>query len=359
MTRTLALLALVLAAAPLSAQASVSAAPADSAAAAPVADSAAAVAPAAAGPARAPEILEAERLMVATRNAEAREVMTRFVAAHPQDAEGHLALARAYGREAKLKDAIAHIRQATELQPDTARYWMELATAYGALAGQGFILFRPFRTRKARGFLRRAVEAEPDRIEARMALYQYELFTPPLYGGSRKRAKEILAWVRERNDYHGGIGQALWHLTAEQRTQGRAELEKVMAAYPDSLAPYSMVGGLHREKKEWTEAFALLDRFRARHPDNLMLRFEYAATARLSGERVPEAIRMLTPYLSHEPGLNEPSLAAAHYELGKLYEKNEQDDQARAQYTAALKADTAFTPARTALRVLDRAAEKS
>ena len=288
----------------------------------------------------------------------ALKVLRPYAASNPRDYEAALRLGQAYAGTGDIKAAVAEMERAVEMHP-TPRYWMELAGAYGARAGGGFAGWRPFRTRQARRALRRAVAADSTSVEARMALFQFDAFTPPLYGGNRRRAREQMQAIQRRSEYYGGLSQALFHASAAQHTAAERQLKTMVSTYPDSAAAYGMLTGLYRERKRWGDALDLLDRLRRERPDLRTVLFDIGLTARLAGEteHYDRGVRALRQYLSYTPEWNEPPHAAARFELGKIFEKQGRKDMARAEYNESLRLDPDFPQAKAALRILDRQAQ--
>jgi tetratricopeptide (TPR) repeat protein len=73
------------------------------------------------------------------------------------------------------------------------------------------------------------------------------------------------------------------------------------------------------------------------NPDSMAVQFQIGRLAALSGKDLDRGEAMLKAYLKYTPKEDEPSIAAAHYRLGGVYEKQGKKDLARQHYAIALK----------------------
>jgi predicted Zn-dependent protease len=85
------------------------------------------------------------------------------------------------------------------------------------------------------------------------------------------------------------------------------------------------------------QAFAEADAALKLDPGYMPAWFRIGQTAALSGGNLPRGEEALKKYLTSRPADSEPSLAAAYYYLGSVYEKMEKRTEARAAYASALR----------------------
>jgi tetratricopeptide (TPR) repeat protein len=296
-----------------------------------------------------------EALVKASRFAEARRVLAPYARSHPRDAAAAMWMGRAYMGEDSTDQAVEWLEKATSLG-NSAQAWMSLAQAYGAEANEGNLFTQPFTARKARHALEMAAAAEPRNVVPRFALLQFHAGTPWLYGGSRSAAQEQQKALARMSPYFGGLGSAILQAT-DNDTQGAIRtLAGVTRQYPDSATAVSMLAGMYRQRRDWTNAWKALDDFRRAHPADRRVLFDVGVTARASAQRLDDGERAFLAYAQGPIPENSPPAAAAHYELGQLYEQKGRKDLARAQYQEALRLDPQLVPARGALKALDKPA---
>ncbi len=99
--------------------------------------------------------------------------------------------------------------------PRSARAHYQLGVAYGKLAQKASMFRQPSLARHTRGEFERAVQLDPNDLEARFALVQYYTIAPAFLGGSRQKALQQAEAIRER-DAHAGH-QALEFVTSRSR----------------------------------------------------------------------------------------------------------------------------------------------
>jgi tetratricopeptide (TPR) repeat protein len=297
-------------------------------------------------------VAAAEALVRQSRYTEARRLLAPYARSHPRDGAAALWLGRAYVGEDSTDQAVEWLEKATALN-GTAAAWLSLAHAYGAQASESNLFVQPFITRKARRALESAVAAEPRNVIARLALFQFNLGTPWLYGGSKSDAEAQARDLARMSPYYGGIASAVMTVTGGDMQGGVRTLTALARQYPDSAGPVSMMGGLYRQKQDWTNAWRVVDEFRRRSPANKRILFDVGMTARASSMRLGEGERAFLDYLAGPIPEGFPPASATRYELGQLYEQQGRKDLARAQYQESLRLDPHWLPARTALKALD------
>ncbi|MDB4952420.1 MAG: Tetratricopeptide repeat-containing protein [Gemmatimonadetes bacterium] len=295
---------------------------------------------------------QAAALMRQGRYADARRMLAPYARAHPRDAGAALWLGRAYVAMDSTDQAVEWLQRSVSLR-GTAEAHLALARAYGAQASEANLFAQPFVSRKARAAMEAAVAAEPRNPTPRFALLQFDLGTPWLYGGSRGDAEEQARGLARISPYWGALGAAVVAANSGDMSGAERTLAAAARQYPDSAIPVSMLAGVHRQKRQWDRAWAALDDFTRRHPQDRHLLLDVGATARASGKRLEDGERAFLAYVSAPVPDGSPPAAAARFELGQLYEQKGRKDLARAQYTQVLAMDPGFLPARTALRALD------
>lgn len=253
----------------------------------------------------------------------------------------------------KWNDAARAFERAVDVNDRNAvnHYW--LGRTYALQVLDANLLRQASLARKTRAHFERAVELDPENLDARTGLMQYYLRAPGIVGGSVDKARAQVAEVRRRNPYRGGMLAA----TVERRTKSYAaavaEYERLIAQYPDSAPPYSSLASTYGDQKMWPEAFRAIDRFLAAQPNEILAQYAIGRAAAESGQQLERGEQALRRYIaSATPGVGEPSIATAHLRLGTLHERAGQTEKARAEYETALRLEPTLQPAREALAKL-------
>ena len=263
-------------------------------------------------------------------------------------AQGCLAMA-----DDRFKDAERLFERLVDADGSSATYHLYLGRAYGAQAQRANVLRQASLARKTKGEFDRAVQLDPENLDAREGLVQYYSQAPGIVGGSMDKAAEQVAEIRKRNAYRGGFLAASLAARRKDNAGTVREMQQLVAQYPDSAAPHSQLVLLLSQQRQWDEAFRAADRWLAAHPGSMTAQYSIGRTAAESGLQLDRGEQALRRYLGgYAPKPNEPSLAAAHWRLGMIHEKRGQRDAARGEYQAALALDPKLQGAKDALAKL-------
>lgn len=115
---------------------------------------------------------------------------------------------QAYADE-RFAEAVVAFEKALQMAPDTAEYHRWLGKAYGRRAQQVFILRAALLAQKTRQHFERAVELEPENVDALMNLLEYYSKAPVLLGGGRKKALALAARIEAIDTQLGIRAQAI------------------------------------------------------------------------------------------------------------------------------------------------------
>jgi len=253
----------------------------------------------------------------------------------------------------RFKDAERLSEQLVNADGRSSTYHFYLGRAYGAQAQRANVLKQASLARKTKGEFDRAVQLDPENLDAREGLMEYYAQAPGIMGGSMERAQGQVAEIRKRNAYRAGFLAA--GLAARQKDNAAMtrEMQQLIAQYPDSAAPHSQLVLLHSQQKQWDEAFRALDRWLAAQPESMAARYSVGRTAAESGMQLERGEQALRQYLGgYVPKPTEPSLAAAHWRLGMIHEKRGQRDAARTEFQTAVSLDPKLRGAADALAKL-------
>ena len=292
------------------------------------------------------------RLFEAGKYKEAKTVFEPAFKANTRDAAAAFYLGRIAMEERKTDRAADYFEAATKLDPKNSHYFLWLGRAYGREAQQASVLRQPGLAKRTRAAWERAIELDPENLDARSDLIQYYVQAPGFMGGSTAKALEQAEEIRKRNALRGYL--ELGALYEREKKFAEAEKAYVAASKEKSdrhVGEYRL-GLFYQNTGAFDKAFELFESMIAANPSEAGALFQIGKTGAMSGQRLTRAAEALEAYLQTTPGRNDPSLAAAHWRLGMVHEKRQDRQRARAEYETALRLDPTLKQATESLKKL-------
>jgi tetratricopeptide (TPR) repeat protein len=179
----------------------------------------------------------------------------------------------------------------------TAEEHYRRGVEYGEQAMRASIFRRAGLAIKAREEFERAVRADPNFLDARFALLEFDLQAPAILGGSEEKA------VAQANE-----------IKARDAVQGHHAFAMIYA----HKKKYELA------RKEYVDAVAL-------DPSFMTGWFEIGHLAALSGANLAEGEAAMRKYIE-SPASDDPPLFRAHYWLGVILEKEGKKAEADEQF---------------------------
>jgi len=292
------------------------------------------------------------RLFEAGKYTEAKTIFEPAFKSNARDAAAAFYLGRIAMEERKNDRAADYFETATKLEPTNSTYFLWLGRAYGREAQDANVLRQPGLAKKTRSAWERAIELDPENLDARSDLIQYYVQAPGFLGGSSAKALEQAEEIRKRNALRGDL--ELGALYERDKQYAEAEKAYLAAAKEKSdrhVGEYRL-GVFYQNTGAFDKAFDLFESMIAANPAEVGALFQIGKTGALSGQRLARATEALEAYLQTTPGRNDPSLAAAHWRLGMVHERRQNRQQAKTEYQSALRLDPTFKPATESLKKL-------
>lgn len=292
------------------------------------------------------------RLFEAGKFREAKTVFEPAYKANTRDAAAAFYLGRIAMEERKNDRAADYFEAATKLDPKNTTYFLWLGRAYGREAQQANVLRQPGLAKRTRAAWERAIELDPDNLDARSDLIQYYVQAPGFMGGSMSKALEQAGEIRKRNALRGYLELGALY----ERDKNIAEAEKAYLAAAKEKSDRHVgeyrLGVFYQNTGAFEKAFELFESMITSNPAEVGALFQIGKTGAMSGQRLARSTEALEAYLQTTPGKNDPSLAAAHWRLGMVHEKRQDRQRAKAEYESALRLDPTFKQATESLRKL-------
>ncbi len=234
-------------------------------------------------------------------------------------------------------------------------YHLWLGNAVGQQAATASTVRQPFLARRIKAEYERAVELDPNLLDAREGLINFYMLAPGFMGGSPAKAREQQRVIAARNAYRGHVAASTIATFARDTVGAERALRSAIAAAPDSVRP---VVTLAQRQASWGRvpaAFATLDEALKRRPTDIALRYQVGRLAATTGQQLPRGEQLLRQLLTEPEWPVEallPSRATVHFRLGTVLEKVGKKPDARAQYERAIALDPQLKPAKDALAAL-------
>jgi tetratricopeptide (TPR) repeat protein len=251
--------------------------------------------------------------------------------------------------------AVPLLEKCVAAEPGNSKFHQWLGRALGLQAAQNGIMSSVISIRKVKAELEKAIELDPNNLDARQDLAIMYRAVPGFLGGSNARAAEQVSYIR-RND------PAFAAQLDGDFLAGDKKYDAALAAYNESakLNPrpiiHVRISLVYQQRKEWDKAFAALDRAFAMDANYPFALYQVGRTAALSGQQLDRGEKCLRTYIAMpiREELENPSIAAAHFRLGNILEKKGDIAGARTEYETSLKLDPKQKVAREALAKLKK-----
>jgi tetratricopeptide (TPR) repeat protein len=272
----------------------------------------------------------------------------------PNDPQAHNLLCRAYFAVEDWDRAIAACEKAIGLAPRNSDYHLWLGRAYGEKADASSFFTAIGLAKKVRSEFERAVELDPNNVDARTDLAEFYLEAPGIVGGGQDKARAQAAKLGTLDDakahwINGRIAEKKKDLAAaEQEYQAAIEADHGSADSWLNLASfYRHSGRLDEMEKAISHATS------APAKESVVL-MDAAETLIQAGRNFPAAIQLLRQYIASSATMEEAPAFKAHYLLGTILEKQGDKSGAAQEYSAALNLARTFSRAQEALKRVNR-----
>ncbi|HEV7486740.1 MAG TPA: DUF4386 family protein [Thermoanaerobaculia bacterium] len=263
------------------------------------------------------------------------------------------------GRKALLRgepqQAVTYFTDAIALRPGVARYHDQLANACAQSALSAGMFERMSIVKRAKEEWERAVQLDPNFIEARQSLVDFYLMAPAIMGGGDAAAREQAAEIRKRDAIEGHRALARIDIADKQPDLARNEYAEMLKTHPTSARAHYWYGvHLMLTEKNYVAAVAAFESAVKLDPAYMPAYYQIGHAAALTGESLARGEEALKKYLAYGPKEDEPTLARAHYWLGGIYEKQHRKPQAKANYAASLAINPNQKDVQAALKGVDQ-----
>ena len=321
----------------------------------------------------------------------AQVILEQRLKANPNDARSYSEMSKVSEAFHRWDDAIQQAEKAVALDPKNAEFQAALADAIGSkLSGAQIGMFaQASLARRFKKEAEHALQMDPNNVEANNDLMEFHLDAPGLVGGDKKKAEEIANRMigikpvrgylmklefathekRERElqglvqqaiaadpkDYYARTQAANFYLMkGNSLPQAEDQARQAIKIDPGRAAGYTALATIYAQQGRWKELDALLADSQREVPDDFTPLYQAAKSILVGNQsqEMPRAEKYLRMYLGQAPEGDEPSLAAAHWRLGLVLEKEGHKNEARQEIQQAVHMDASLEPASKDLKRL-------
>lgn len=261
-------------------------------------------------------------------------------------------LGRIFLREGNYEKSIDWFKKAVKLDEKNSDYHLWLGRAYGIKAQKAGLLKKVSAAKSVKKEFERAVELNPENIDARFGLLQFYVMAPGIMGGSKDKAGEQAEEINKRNAHQGHLAYGLIHMVKEEYDLAVKEYKAAIETKPDDYRVYYQLGYLYARQKDFNKASEIFENLLQSHPEQIASYFHLGQLAVMSGKNLDKGEEYLQKYLKTEPSEERPSFAFTHLLLGHIYKMQQKKDMAKREYEKALELDSDFKQAKKALEDL-------
>lgn len=293
------------------------------------------------------------RLYEAQKLDAAIDILRQAASQGSSDGRAHYYTGRAYFDKGQYKESAGWFEQAVERVPGNAEYHLWLGRAYGSWARESNM----FRKMSLAGDIKRefvkAVELDPENLDARGDLISFYLEAPGVAGGDKEKALEQAKEIKSRDPIQGHFALGRVYESKEEPEKAANEFRSAIKLDPKDDRAYFRLAYLQQRGEDFDGAHETFMALAKAMPDDLSAQYQIGRNAAMSGKHLEEAAASLRRYLEeHQPGDDGPSNAWAHCRLGQVYGHMGKREQARAEFDEALKLDPDHKEAKKALKDL-------
>jgi tetratricopeptide (TPR) repeat protein len=296
----------------------------------------------------------AQALLNAGRVDDAIALLQRQLATNKDNAEANNLLARAYYAEDVTDKAIPPGERAVDLAPQNSVYHLWLGRIYGQKAEKANPFSAMGFAKKVRDQFEKAVQLDPNNMEARSDLAEFYIEAPGMVGGGKDKARAQAEAIASKNP-------ALAHWIRARiagKDKNYTDAEKEYKAAIDSSAgqadQWLNLAAFYHERKRDPEMLEAVNKAIAAPRKSSAVLYDAASLLFHADQKLTLAIELDNKYLVSKDKVEEAPAFKAYFLLGQILEKQGDKAGAAKQYQAALALARDFAPAREALNKLQK-----
>ncbi len=299
------------------------------------------------------DINTARKLMEARKFEQAKPIIEKHLEKNPSDHKSRQLLGQCLIQEGKFDKAIVEFKSIKKPLEKESDFHFWFGQAYlGKLNASKNFFEKGIIASKVKSYFETAVALDPENLTARNSLARYYLTAPGIAGGSSKKAKEQLDYIKSKNPRMGYYGLASYYFQKKDYPAAKAEYLQYLKLTEDKSEVYYQLGFVAQTEKNYQEAFKYFELALEEEEVYKPAYYQLARTAIFTESRLEDGLKNMLHYIEVGGDKNGPDLASAHWRLGMIYELLKQKEKAITAYQKSLKLDPGHQQAGEALEKL-------
>lgn len=249
-----------------------------------------------------------------------------------RNAEAHFRLAQVYltNQLRDIEAAVDHSEEAVDLNPKNADYQYLLGAALGMKARDAGVLKQALLAPKIKGAFEKAVELNPNLVDAHVGLAEYYRRAPGFMGGDNEKAWKSADIVVKLDELRGRLLRANFLIGDKKTAEAAQEMKLLMKNKSGDWRAWRMAGSFFIRNQMPDDAVLSLEKYVSMRPDtaesHAMLGLAY-----VQKKDADKAIALATKALALDG-----DFPLAIEILGLSYEQKGQKKEAKEQYQKLL-----------------------
>jgi tetratricopeptide (TPR) repeat protein len=242
-----------------------------------------------------PQLAEARKLYNSTDFELSLKVLQKI---EPKDGDVYELMGRDYYMQADYKRAADVLEKAVALEPANAEFALWLGRAWGRRAETSSVFTAPGYASKARQYLEKSVQLNPNSLDAQSDLFEYYLDAPGFLGGGIDKAQTTAAQMSRISPAEGQWAEAK---LAEKRKESRsaeAHLRRAVELAPQQVGKIIELARFLTKQGRYTEAEQSFARAEQVAPDSPRVVFARASIYVEAHHNLQIAQELLKRYMS-------------------------------------------------------------
>ena len=274
-------------------------------------------------------------------------------ATEPKNGDVQLLLAKSYLELQQHDAAINSAERAVAIDPRNSIYHEWLGRAYGDKADHAGWFSAISLAKKTRKEFETAVQLDGNNYSARQALIEFDCSAPGLVGGGEEKALPQIKQLAEMDAAEGHYAAGNCRRQKKDFAVTDEEFGKALESHPKSAELIYDIGDYAVKHSQPERLLAVADAGERVAPGDPRGKFYRGVALVLKKENPEEAERLLREYAKKAPKRSGyPRAAVAHAWLGRLFEDQNNMEQAAKEFESALNLDPKNKMAQDALKRL-------
>lgn len=303
-----------------------------------------------------------------------------------KDPVANFYMGRIYFDADEYGKAVNWFEKAADYDKDNSTYYMWLGHSFGRRAQNAPKIKQPFLARNSRKNYEKAVELDPDNIEARESAMEFYLQAPGFMGGGRDNAEREARAIMERDSVAGHTAWGRVYSHYEETEKAKENYKEAIRNHPTDMTAYYRLFALYYNQEHFSDALEVANQQHVQNDttaaiyinkahaqlklDNFdtalnsyLIALEKDSTvytvwyhigrlAAISGSHLEKGSFYIQQFIKKQDMYNDNTLAWAHFRYGKILEHQGNKDEAVENYKIALKKNKDLEEVKKALAEL-------